>query len=756
MPQPDSGSISSDGNIRGSPGVSGESSMKYYAHSKPGCQPFEWQLLDTHLKNVAECAARFSESFQSADWAWNAGFIHDIGKADSRFQTYLLRENGLDDSDYDGSGGGRVNHSSAGAALAEERFNQPNRPIGRALAYLGAGHHAGLPDWYHGDTGAAALCIRLEEGRSNLDRIRAWAEQLCHNLRHVNKAPPFVKKDSFHLWIRMLYSCLVDADYLDTEAFLQPKQIYLRSGFTSLEKLKTVFDAYMEQKAANSPNTPVNAIRQEVLAACRSAATQPSGLFSLTVPTGGGKTLSAMAFALDQAVRHKKTRVIYVIPYTSIIEQTAATLAGILGAQNLVEHHSNLDPEQETQRSRLAAENWDAPIIVTTNVQFFESLFAAKSSRCRKLHNIINSVVILDEAQLLPPELLSPCVHVMNRLVGDYGVTMVIATATQPALPGLDTPCEIVSDPPSLYARLLRTEIKFPASLQEPTTWKELAERLKLHEQVLCVVNTRRDCHDLFKQMPKGTIHLSGLMCGEHRSKIIRTIKERLVGGQTTRVVSTQLVEAGVDIDFPVVYRALAGLDSIAQAAGRCNREGNLNKQGLLGDVRVFVPTKPSPPGLLLKGEGATRELCSLPDFNPQDPQIYTRYFNLFYSMVNDTGADILKDLTPSDPYVLDVPFRSVGECFKLIKDDQQKPLFVHYDATSDSLIKQLHFGGPSSDLLRKLQRYTVNLPVWFFKQLRRDMMEEWPGFWVWNGRYDKNYGVDVFGDGLSPEAAVI
>jgi CRISPR-associated endonuclease/helicase Cas3 len=730
--------------------------MSYFAHSRPGCGTFAWQPLETHLRNVAECAARFAQSFQSSHWAWNAGWLHDLGKAAPEFQVYLLRENGLDDAEYDGVGRGRVNHSSAGAALAEERFNQPNRPIGRALAYLGAGHHARLPDWFESDTGNAALRIRLEEGRSNLDRIRAWSEQSCRDLRTVAKPPSFVKKENFHLWVRMLYSCLVDADYLDTEAFMQPEQTGRRSGFTCLGELKAVFDAHMEQKAVASPKTPVNAIRQEVLAACRSAATQPSGLFCLTVPTGGGKTLSGMAFALDHAVGHGKTRIIYVIPYTSIIEQTAATLASIFGAQNVVEHHSNLDPERETQRSRLAAENWDAPIIVTTNVQFFESLYAAKSSRCRKLHNIVNSVVTLDEAQLLPPELLSPCVDAVNGLVRDYGVTMVLSTATQPALPGLNAPREIVSDPPSLYARLMRTKITFPASLHEPTTWQELAERLQQHDQVLCVVNSRRDCHDLFRLMPKGTIHLSALMCGEHRSKIIRTIKERLAGGQTTRVVSTQLVEAGVDMDFPVVYRALAGLDSIAQAAGRCNREGTLNAQGRLGDVRVFVPPKPSPPGLLLKGEGATLELCSLHDFDPQDPKIYTRYFDLFYSMVNDTGAATLKDLTPSDPSVLDVPFRTVGERFKLIKDDQQRPMFVHYGEMADRLIMQLHFAGPNRDLLRKLQRNTVNLPVWLFERLRGDMIEEWPGFWVWNGRYDKDCGVDVFGDGLSPEETII
>jgi CRISPR-associated endonuclease/helicase Cas3 len=349
----------------------------------------------------------------------------------------------------------------------------------------------------------------------------------------------------------------------------------------------------MEEKTAQAPPTPVNVIRKEVLTACREAARDAAGLYSLTVPTGGGKTLSGLAFALEHAVRHGKSRIVYVIAYTSIIEQTAQVLSEIFGPENVVEHHSNLAPERETERSRLASENWDAPILVTTNVQFFESLYAARSSRCRKLHNLVNSVVILDEAQLLPPELLTPCVDVLNHLTRHYGVTVLLSTATQPALPGLDPAREIVPDKIRLYETLKRTEIRFPDSLQEPTDWETVAEELRRHEQALCVVNTRRDCYDLFRLMPEGTIHLSALMCGEHRSQVIAEIKRHLKEGAPCRVISTQLVEGGVDLDFPVVYRALAGLDSIAQAAGRCNREGRLNAEGRLGVVRVFVPPKP-------------------------------------------------------------------------------------------------------------------------------------------------------------------
>jgi len=473
----------------------------------------------------------------------------------------------------------------------------------------------------------------------------------------------------------------------------------------------------------------------------------------LTVPTGGGKTLSGMAFALEHAVKHGKSRVIYAIPYTSIIEQTANILAGIFGRENVVEHHSNLDPAKETPRTKLAAENWDARIVITTNVQFFESLYSARPGRCRKLHNIVNSVVLLDEAQLLPPEWLTPCVDVMNQLVRDYGVTMVLATATQPALPGLaPKPTEIVPNPPELYARLRRVQYRLPARESAPTTWEALAERLQAHDQVLCVVNTRRDAHDLFRLMPKGTLHLSALMCGEHRSRVIADIKQRLDAQASIRVVSTQLVEAGVDLDFPVVYRAWAGLDSIAQAAGRCNREGRLNEKGILGETHVFVPPQRKLPYLLRRGADTATELTTLPDFDIENPDAFGRYFGLFYSKLITTGAEILDLLTRDVPNVF---FRTVGDRFRLIKDDEQRPVFVRY-ADGERLIEKLRRSGPNRDLLRALQRYTVNLHLRQFDQNIRDIQEIPPGFWVWNGRYDRNYGVDLFGDGLSLEDSVI
>ncbi len=675
--------------------------MEYYAHSKEGRPEQEWQKLEEHLWSVAELASKCAATFRAQDWVWNAAWLHDVGKAAPEFQAYLARENGLDDSEYDVSGGARVNHSSAGAALAVEALK--GIP-GQTVAYLVAGHHAGLPDWFPAQTGSAALQARLPEGRENLARIREAAEAFAKRLKTNARPPPYVNAKTYHLWVRMLYSCLVDADFLDTEVFMQPEQTGQRSRFASLPELKATFDRHMDQKTRACADTTVNAARREVLAACRVAAGHAAQLFSLTVPTGGGKTLSGMAFALDHAVRSGKKRIIYVIPYTSIIEQTAAILRGIVGDENVIEHHSNLDPEKETQRSRLAAENWDAPIIVTTNVQFFESLYAAKSSRCRKLHNIIDSVVIMDEAQLIPPQWLVPCVYVIGELTKNYGVTMVLSTATQPALPGL-APTEIVPNPGDLYERLKRTDIILPDDLAKTTDWPELAGGLKQHDQVLCIVNTRRDCYDLFGLLPKGTIHLSALMCGQHRSEKIADIKRLLAEDRPVRVVSTQLVEAGVDIDFPVVYRALSGLDSIVQAAGRCNREGRLAGKG---QVHVFVPPKAPPRGLLAKAAGTTREMASLDKCDPQKPEIFRKYFELFYARANDTGGSFLADLQRDVP---NVPFRSAGETFKFIDDSTQRPVVVRY-GDSEMWLERLRFAGPTREIMRGLQRYMVNVPT--------------------------------------------
>lgn len=718
-----------------------------YAHSLSGRSLDEWQRLDEHLIAVACRAAGFAESFRSADWAWNAGVLHDAGKAADAFQAYLRRENEIDDPTYDQQGPEKVNHSSAGAALAEAHFGLP----GRVLAYIVAGHHAGLPDYYACDGGLGALECRLEEGKKDLPGIEGIIACTLGATRALGRLPVHVKRDNFHFWVRFVFSCLVDADFLDTEGFMEPAKARLRVGEIGVGGLKERLDAHLQRKMEGSERTAVNEVRKEVLAACRAAAILQPGLFRLTVPTGGGKTLSAMSFALDHALHHGKRRIIYVIPYTSIIEQTAGTLGEIFGADTVVEHHSNLAPEKETLRNQLASENWDAPIIITTNVQFFESLFAAKPGRCRKLHNLADSVVILDEAQLVPPTLLAPCVAALNELSRNYGVTVVLSTATQPALPELDPPAEIVPEGSNLYARLRRTTIQFPKDLNERAAWDELARRLLGHDQVLCIVNSRKDCHELHALMPAGTIRLSALMCGEHRSRVIRSIREELKAGHPLRVISTQLVEAGVDIDFPVVYRAIAGLDSIAQAAGRCNREGKLET----GEVNVFVPPKAAPRGLLHKGESITRELASLDGFDPQSPETFDQYFRLYYASVNDTGEAILNILTPSDSAKLDVAFRSTAEKFKLIEDGHQRPVLVRY-GPSGALLDELRKSGPQRNLMRKLQRYTVNVSLRDVEKMQRNghVEEIWPGILAQGpfGIYDDVIGLDIWNLDIAPE----
>jgi CRISPR-associated endonuclease/helicase Cas3 len=732
-------------------------SKRFFAHSREN-QPTEyWQTLDDHLKKVAELASRFASAFDSSDWAWNAAMLHDIGKLDDSFQAYLMRCNGLDDSDYDASGPEKVNHSSAGAALAEEYFKPP---IGRIMAYLAAGHHAGLPDYIvtsnKPKAPLAELRARLSEGKANLGRIEGKYQKVFSELRELDKPPSFVKSSNLHIWMRMIFSSLVDADFLDTEAFMNPDKSSIREeGFLSINDLKCRFDEYMKKKQINADQTPVNKVRKQIFLGCIDAAKGPEGLYALTVPTGGGKTLSGLAFALEHAITHNKRRIIYVIPYTSIIEQTAKEFREIFGEPQVVEHHSNIQTEHETPRAALATENWDAPIVVTTNVQFFESLYACKPSRCRKLHNLVNSVVVLDEAQMIPPAWLVPCVEAINHLTALFGVTLLMTTATQPALPGIIQPKEIITDKAGLYRELVRTQIIMPKDFSKRGDWDELAERLAKHKQVLCIVNTRRDCYELFKRMPEGTIHLSALLCGEHRSAVIREIKQSLKDGKPIRVISTQLVEAGVDIDFPVVFRAMAGLDSIAQAAGRCNREGKLNKEGKLGQVKVFLPPKPAPLGLLRKGEDTCRMLASLKDFDPQNPQEYTRYFEQFYAKLNDDGSTWLKkNLHPDMHFSMNL--RTAGQEFKLIEDQGQQAVLVRYGGSSGHL-EQLRKSGPTRELLRRLQRYTVNLSQRDFlnAQAYGVVEEVYPGFWAWNGQYSEVFGLDLFGTGWAVETLI-
>lgn len=692
-----------------------------------------------HLTGTAEKAGEFAAAFGFRQWGYLAGLWHDLGKYSPAFQSKIRAAM---DPEAHLEAKARVDHSSAGALHAVNRF----KIAGRILAYLAAGHHAGLPDWVSDMTGNAALSLRLA---NNELLPAALAGAIPEDiLQHPFPEEKPTGRDAA-FWIRMLFSCVVDADFLDTEAFFDPDRSSTRKSYPALPELIARFNAYMADKLEHAPDTPVNRIRADVLGRCIEAAASSPGIFSLTVPTGGGKTLSSMAFALHHACRHGHKRIIYIIPYTSIIEQTADQFRKIFG-EAVIEHHSNLnvtDEARETPQSRLACENWDASIVVTTNVQFFESLFASRTSSCRKLHNIANSIIILDEAQLLPPDYLKPILKGLDELRKNYGVTIMLSTATQPALgphpnfAGLEDMREIIADSEDLYLRLKRVEVDVPKNIHEPCTWESLAKELAGYPSVLCIVNRRDDCRLLWSLMPEGTYHLSALMCGAHRSERIHEIRERVRHGLPTRVISTQLVEAGVDVDFPVVYRALAGLDSIAQAAGRCNREGLLDR----GKVVVFVPPTKPPVGLLRQAAEIGAQMLNTRANDPLSPKRFADFFNQLY-WLHGTRLDkqnILQDLAPDAE--LRFSFRTAARHFHLIDESLQRPVIVAYGDEGRDLMVTLKRLGPERWLLRRLQRYTVNLPKYLHDRLRGDgsILEIHPDIFIQghSALYDDNLG---------------
>jgi CRISPR-associated endonuclease/helicase Cas3 len=696
----------------------GEEKRTFYAHSLPGKPPQEWQRLEEHLMAVACLARQFGEEFGAGDWAYLAGLWHDLGKYSDGFQEML--EASLGENAHIESRSGRVDHSTAGAILAEKSYQTQFKPFEKVLAYAIAGHHAGLSDWI------AGLDVRLQKNEclaQVIDRIPPQIRnQPFPEGRPRAGAPP--NPLALSLWIRMIFSCILDADFLDTEAFVDSTKRAARNAYPELSDLMTPFNNFMANLKDGAIRTSVNKLREAVRIQCVAKSQHEPAIFTLTVPTGGGKTLSSMAFALNHALRYLKRHIIYVIPYTSIIEQTADVFRNVLG-DAVLEHHSNIDetdPGNENLCSRLACENWDAPIIVTTAVQFFESLFASKTSRCRKLHNIANSIVILDEAQLLPPNYLIPILEVLKELNANYSVTLVLSTATQPALsphkgsdfvfPGLPDTVEIIDDPSALYNSLRRVQFSFPSNLELPESWEEVALRLKTYKTVLCIVNSRRDCRVLYGMMPEGTIHLSALMCGAHRSRIIGKIKQQLKAGVPTRVVSTQLVEAGVDLDFPVVFRALAGLDEIAQAAGRCNREGRMEH----GEAVVFIPPSSAPAGHLRQAAEIGRRLLATLATDHIPLRAFNDYFReLYWIKGKDLDRHQVVSLLRNDPS-LRFSFRTAADAFRII-EQQGWPCLIRY-CEGGALIDQLCESGKNRYLMRKLQRFTVQVSDWHLKKL--------------------------------------
>ena len=692
--------------------------------------------LTEHLIGTSKLSRRFSEKFNSGGWGEIIGLLHDLGKGRKEWQEYLRIKSGYDEDASLENIKGKLKHAIYGAKFAEQTFN-----TGRILAYSISGHHTGIPDWSPAGGISIQSSLQLQYQNLNsqeLSKIDNSIIDLVKIAKFDEILPRKFEPDGvdFALWIRMLYSTLVDADFLDTESYMDPNKSSTRGGYKSLSDLDQIFDQYIKQLESQletkSSNRKINQMRKEIRLICQKKANSPSGIFSLTVPTGGGKTLSSLSFAMEHAKINNMDRIIYVIPYTSIIEQNANVFKNILGSDQVVEHHSNIDSEDSTFRSRLATENWDAPIIVTTSVQFFESLFSAKPSKCRKLHNIVNSIVILDEAQLLPIKLLQPILNTMNILSKYYNVTFIISTATQPAFKerdvngkkfeGLQNVIEIMDDIEHLEDEFKRVEVQFPSNFNVNNTWEEIAEELKRYKQVLCIVSDRESCRKLYELMPQeGKFHLSALMCGEHRSKTIEKIKKELDNKSTVRVISTQLIEAGVDIDFPIVYRSMAGLDSIAQASGRCNREGSLKG---LGKVFVFNPPTKPPVGILRRAEETSRTILMATTQRTLRRELFDEFFSeLYWKEHNLDSEEIIKLLTP-DPE-LAINFRTASEKFKIVDDRNTKTILVRY-GKGVKYIDYLKDNELDRQLMRKLQRYTVNIrKSAFYDMLKKGSIEE-------------------------------
>lgn len=587
----------------------------YFAHIRPDG---ERQTVQAHLRDTGALCGDFASRFGERERGELMGCAHDIGKLSNAFQRRL-------------AGGPKVDHATAGALECMKKKDI-------VAAGCVAGHHSGLPDFGNPCVemaGSSTLAGRLKKRPGKDIPEYDWHEELPD----PGAMPRFEDPYSMSFLTKMLYSCLVDADFLDTERFMSDCTV-ARGDYDELPVLMERLQAYV--KPWFPAKTELNEKRCRILEHCMESAEHPQGLFTLTVPTGGGKTVASLAFALRHALKHGMERVIYVIPYTSIIEQNADVFRKILGEKNVVEHHSGviLDEDDEINpdnvRQRLATENWDAPVIVTTAVQFFESFYHNRSSQCRKLHNVANSVVIFDEAQMIPAGQLLPSVGVIAQLVRYFHTTAVLCTATQPVLEDLLRSFvphlaarEICPDREDLYRSFRRVSYRNGGKLSHEALCGELAE----HKQVLCIVNTRQEAQKVFEDLPdEGKFHLSTLMHPNHRRETLNKVRRILESGGTCRLVSTSLIEAGVDMDFPAVYRELAGLDSIAQAAGRCNREG---KRSADSSIVTYFETERSAPPMQQVNIGAAREALSEGD-DPGDPMTMQHYFRSWRSLRGD------------------------------------------------------------------------------------------------------------------------
>lgn len=714
---------------------------KYISHIRKNQEGeiVAYQSNEDHSIGVASLAKQFASDFGMGDWGYILGLLHDKGKEKKQFQDYILDVNGV--KGHNGWTSQGKAHAYVGALLALNIYGKSAMSL---FCNPICGHHAGLYDYCELDEILTSNEIPSEI-ESNIERILP---------KRISFSP---KPNQINHLIRVLYSCLVDADYLDTERFMNESSAEARGLHKNLIDLSSLLETHLSKLSSTASDNTVNSIRRLVQEQCIKMSIGGKGFYSLTVPTGGGKTLASVLWAMKHAICNGHKRIIIAIPYTSIIVQTASILKSIFGEDNVLEHHSNFDIDSITDRetrlqAKLATENWNYPIVVTTNVQLFESMFSNKSSDCRKLHNIVNSVIILDEVQTLPTDYLQPIVDSLNAYHTMFGISVLFTTASQPLLsgiiegcnpratfPGIDNITEIIPQSYALHDKLRRVELDIDDS---GSTFDEIANRISQHDKVLCIVNTRNDAREIYQRLPKEglTIHLSRMMCPRHVSKTIDIIRQALSGnsGKIIRVIATQLIEAGVDIDFPVVFRQEAGLDSILQAAGRCNREG---KQGESTTYVFSLSKEHNLHGSIKDANNARLNMINVKDWFA--PETMTEYFRQLYCRKESFDKKGINTLLskPSE-----ICFETASKEFRLI-EETGKSVVVNIGESLD-LIEQLKRNGMSYSLMKRLSQFFVNIHDSDFKKLVSygAVEEVIDGIYVVNDRaqYDENIGLKL------------
>lgn len=704
--------------------------MEYIAHmNNQGVQ-----TIKEHLIGTAELSGEFAAKFGKQDWGYCCGMLHDIGKYSADFQGKIRGEHER-----------KVDHATAGARVCNEKGGKY-----KFLEYCVAGHHAGLAD-FGGEFDNGGDSTLMGRRKKKISDYMAYQSEI--EIPEITSDPFDLRKTtnpdfSLSVFMRMIFSCLVDADFLDTEAFMNEGKAERNSG-ESVKVLLEKLENHISEWLQNQDTETVNGRRSEILRHCLEKGKSEKGLFRLTVPTGGGKTIASLAFALRHVVANRMDRVIYVIPYTSIIEQNAKVFREILGDENVLENHCNVDYEStnELREMQLATENWDKPVVVTTNVQFFESLFANKSSKCRKLHNIANSVIIFDEAQMLPNEYLKPCIVMIEELINHYRTSVVLCTATQPALKSFFQSkisatelCPRMHEQFEFFKRTLFEDIGIVAE-------KFLISKLREEYQALCIVNTKKRAQSIYKELKgDGVYHLSTSMYPAHRKYVLEEIRKRLQKNEKCILISTSLVEAGVDLDFQSVYRELAGVDSMIQAAGRCNREGWRKvenskvfifrfeeKENVLGQRQQIDVAK----SLLADG----RELS--------DMETIIKYFEMLYHIKGDSldKKKILDEFTNKN---MKYNFVKVGKEFKLIEQNT-KTIFINREETASKILLELQCKGFTRSGMRKASQYCINIYDQTFDKMYgagmlRPVAENMEDFYVLtdNSRYTEEMGLEL------------